>query len=121
MFSSAAIFKVTLALELRQHLGIGLSEWIRLSNIDEMANRVAGGNWMWAVARGVENDKPFKLYTFATYRDSDWVFDMQLGDENKTPLFGRDVPYLVIPTYRIYEKVYVECKKLLGITTGEGV
>lgn len=125
MFSAGAIFKVRLTLELGRHLGIGRSEWVPLgktveeaqvANIAEAADRVAGGNWMWAVARGVENKKPFRIYTLATYSDGEWLFDMQLGDQSHKPSFGQDVPYLVIPTWKIYEAVYVACKELLGLT-----
>jgi hypothetical protein len=125
MFSAGAIFKVRLTLELGRHLGIGRSEWVPLgntveeaqvANIAEAADRVAGGNWMWAVARGVENKKPFRIFTLATYSDGEWLFDMQLGDQSHKPSFGQDVPYLVIPTWKIYEAVYVACKELLGIT-----
>jgi hypothetical protein len=125
MFSAGAIFKVRLTLELGRHLGIGRSEWVPLgktveeaqvANIAEAADRVAGGNWMWAVARGVENEKPFRIYTLATYCNGEWLFDMQLGDQSHMPSFGQDVPYLVIPTWKIYEAVYVACKELLGLT-----
>jgi hypothetical protein len=125
MFSSGVIFKVALTCDLGRHLGIGLSEWgplgnkverAQLTNIAGVADRVAGGNWMWAVARGVENEKPFRIYTLATYSDGEWLFDMQLGDQSHKPSFGQDVPYLVIPTWKIYKRVYLQCKKLLGIS-----
>ena len=124
MFSSGVIFKVALTCILGRHLGIGLSEWeplgtkvegALLTNVAEVADRVAGGNWMWAVARGVENKKPFRIYTLATYSNGEWLFDMQLG-EQPSKLSWQDVPYLVIPTWKIYERVYLQCKKLLGIS-----
>jgi hypothetical protein len=124
MFSAGAIFKVRLTLELGRHLGIGRSEWVPLgtkvegallTNVAEVADRMAGGNWMWAVARGVENRKPFKIYTLATYSHGEWLFEMQLGQQPRK-LSWQDVPYLVIPTWKIYETVYLHCKKLLGIS-----
>ena len=138
MFSAIAIFKVRLACELGRHLGIGLSEWVPLgglagaaetgsdaTNIAEATNLLAGGNWMWAVARGVENDKPFKTYSYATNATGKWLFDTQIGQQHQTPSFGLDVPHLFIPTGIIFETVYTECKKLLGLsvqkTAGEDV
>jgi hypothetical protein len=129
MFSSVAIFKVRLTLELGRHLGIGLSEWVALSNIAEVAvmpshvtniaraaDMIAGGNWMWAVARGVENRKPFKICSYATQDHGEWLFDMEIGEERRAPYFGLDVPHLFIPMWRIFETVYIECKELLGMS-----
>ena len=129
MFSSVAIFKVRLTLELGRHLGIGLSEWVALSNIAELAkipsyianiaevaDMIAGGNWMWAVARGVENGKPFKICSYATRDHGEWLFDMEISEERRQPRFGLEVPHLFIPMWRVFETVYVECKKLLGMS-----
>jgi hypothetical protein len=121
MFSAGAIFKVRLTLELGRHLGIGLSEWVPLSNkyvanIAEVADIIAGGNWQWAVSRGVENAEPFKICSYATKDHGEWLFDIQIGEERRAPRFGLDVPHLFIPIWRIFAEVYVECKKLLGIT-----
>jgi hypothetical protein len=138
MFSSVAIFKVRLTLELGRHLGIGLSEWVALSNIAELAkipsyianiaevaDMIAGGNWMWAVARGIENGKPFKICSYATQDHGEWLFDMEIGEDRRQPRFGLEVPHLFIPMWRVFETVYVECKKLLGMsdqtTVGEDV
>ncbi len=128
MFSAVAIFKVRLTLELGKHLGIGLSEWVALSNKAEKAqlpsfianiagaaDMIAGGNWMWAVARGIENGKPFKICSYATQDHGEWLFDMEIGEERRQPHFGLDVPHLFIPMWRICETIYVECKKLLGM------
>lgn len=129
MFSSSAIFKVRLTLELGRHLGIGLSEWVALgniaekadmpssaANIAEVADMIAGGNWMWAVARGVENQKPFKICSYATQDHGKWLFDMEIGEERRQPRLWLDVPHLFIPIWRIFETVYIECKKLLGMS-----
>jgi hypothetical protein len=138
MFSAIAIFKIRLACELGRHLGIGLSEWVHLgdkaeaanvfsdsSKITEAADLIADGNWMWAVARGVENDRPFKIYSYATDRNGKWFFDTQVGEERCEPSFGLDIPHLFVPLWSIFARVYVECKKLLGISergkTGEDV
>lgn len=138
MFSAGAIFKVRLTLELGRHLGIGLSEWVPFGNeaedaeipsytasIAELAELIAGANWTWAVARGVENDKPFRIYSYATYVDGKLLFDTHVGEHRREPCFGLDVPHLYIPIWRIFETVYVDCKRLLGIkdqtTVGEDV
>jgi hypothetical protein len=120
---------VRLACELGPRLGIGLSEWVPISkkieeleipssqvtNIAELAEIVSGGNWMWAVARGVENNKPFKIYCFATNTGGKWVFDTHIGDDLTEPCFGLTVPFLYIPMWRIFSSVYIECKKLYGL------
>ena len=126
MFSAVAIFTVKLTLELSAKLKIGLSEWIALgvdaedatiptevANITELAEYIAGGNWFWAVARGVENNRPFKIYSYATRTKDKWLFDTHIGEELKTPCFGLDAPFLFIPMWRTFSDVYVECKKLL--------
>jgi hypothetical protein len=136
MFSAIAIFKVRLACELGRHLGIGLSEWVPFGNdmakaleaasdTTKITDLVAGGNWMWAVARGIENGKPFKISGYATQVKGKWVFDPRLGSERSDPSFGLDVPHLFIPMSSIFAMVYGDGKKLLGITdkstTYEGV
>jgi hypothetical protein len=138
MFSAIAIFQVRLRLELASHIGFGLSEWAKVGkglevtsfppdvmrNAD-LADFVAGGNWYWAVARGVENDKPFKFCVYAAYSKRKWLFDASVGDKLTEPCFGLNAPFLFIPAWRIFSDVYVECKKLLGVTdrrmTGEDV
>ena len=45
-----------------------------------------------------------------------WTFDTHIGDELKEPCFGLTEPFLFIPMWRIFSEVYVECKKLLGVT-----
>ena len=128
MFSAIAIFEVRLAVELGRHLGVGLSEWVHLSDkaeaisIDAHAARLAGvvdligdGNWMWAVARGLESGRPFKISIRVACVGNKWLMDPQIGDAQLGPPFG-DVPYLVIPVWRIFSTVYTDCKKLLGIT-----
>jgi hypothetical protein len=129
MFSAVAIFTVRLTLELSAQLRIGLSEWVALgvdaeeakippeaANITELAEYIADGNWFFAVARGVENNKPFKIYSYATRAKSKWLFDTHIGEELKEPCFGLDAPFLFIPMWRTFSEVYVECKKLLGIS-----
>ncbi len=128
-FSAIAFFTVRLTLALRAQFGIGLSEWNTLgeaseaaqipadaTNIAELAAYIAEGNWFWAVARGVENNNPFKIYCYATRSKGKWLFDTHIGDELKEPCFGLNEPFLFIPMWRIFSEVYVECKKLLGIT-----
>ena len=128
-FSAIAIFTVKLTLAIRAQFGIGLSEWNTLGeeaeaapfpadamNIAELATYIAEGNWFWAVARGVENNKPFKIYCYATRSKNKWTFDTHIGDELKEPCFGLTEPFLFIPMWRIFSEVYVECKKLLGVT-----
>jgi hypothetical protein len=133
MFSAVAIFTVKLTCEMAAQLGIGLSEWISLgvavegadippyvANMAELTEYVAGGNWFWAVARGVENNKPFKIYSYATRTKGKWLFDTHVGDELKEPCFGLNQPFLFIPMWRTFSEVYVECKKLLGIVDPAG-
>lgn len=128
MFSAVAIFQVRLAVQMASHLGIGLSEWMKIgkgvedaeipttvAKMRELAELASEGNWFWAVARGVENKRPFKFSVFATHMKGKWVFDSFIGDERREPCFGAKVPCLYIPLWAIFEEVYVECKKLLGI------
>lgn len=136
MFSTVPIFQVRLRRELGAHFDIGLSEWMPLGEkvaaaeippaakrINELADLIARGNWMWAVARGVENDKPFKICGYGTFSKGKWLLDAHVGEDRHEPCFGREVPHLFIPMWRTFSEVYVDCKKLLGITerTATGV
>lgn len=128
MFSAVAIFKVRVASELGRYFKIGLSEWSpvgteveRAQNESELsaAAAIAGisaeGNWMWAVARALEADKRFNVYGYAAYQNREWLFDMHIGDQLIEPCFGTTIPHIFIPMSDIFESVYKDCKKLLGL------
>jgi len=73
---------------------------------------------MWAIARGVESDKRIELYCYATYSDKKWKIDPKFRNELKDgPCFGLNEPHVFIPISDIFEKVYSQCKELLGVET----
>jgi hypothetical protein len=129
---------VRLTVGLGGYFKIGLSEWApvgteikdeelpaSIGNVAELADYIAGGNWMWAVARGVENNKPFKICSYATRSNGKWLFDMHLAGELHAPCFGLERPHLFIPIWLTFSEIYIACKKLLGLSerpdTGEDV
>jgi hypothetical protein len=91
----------------------------------EIADRPAAqGEWMWAMARSIERGQPFNVYGYATRREDDWVFDMHIenpGVESPTepPCFGWTTPHVFVPVGEIFNQVYNDGKKLLGLTMGE--
>jgi hypothetical protein len=130
MFSMAAIFRARLAHDLGAHLGIGLSEWLELSDLIE-ASEVTHRGWMEAVANAVEtNDATFKVHAWVTRIDGKWktttyfIGDLATARLNnpqldmkpkpEEPKFWTAVPNIVIPMSDIFAAVYRECKKLLG-------
>lgn len=73
------------------------------------------GEWMWAVARSIERGKRFYVYAYATRSDDQWLFDMHFVKPAEPPCFGSDKPHIFVPVSDVFEFVYSECKKLLGI------
>ncbi len=116
MYSLADVFMVRLTRELGAHLEFGLSEWVALASIAKAAKIASGENWMWAAGRAIENNKPWKIYGYATYAEGEWLFDMHIN-EFKEPCFGLKASFLFIPMSEVFEATYTECKKLLGIVT----
>jgi len=129
MFSVAAIFRARLAHDLGAHLGIGLSEWLELSDLIEAEMARRGG--MEAVAHAIEtNDATFKVHALATRIDGKWktttyfIGDvvtarlnnpaLDLKPKPEEPKFWIAVPHIFIPMSDIFAAVYRECKKLLG-------
>jgi hypothetical protein len=116
LFSVGAIFQVRLTRELGAQIGIGSSEWVPLANIAAVAEIASGGNWMWPCARGAERAQPFNVYAYAARSGGKWLFDMHVGEDGAAPCFGLHMPHIFIPMSEIFASVYVESKKILGVT-----
>jgi hypothetical protein len=104
----------------------------------EIADKPAPqGEWMWAMARSIEREKPFYIYAYAARLGGKWQFDMYVensgtekptehvenpGTEEPTvpPCFGWSVPHIYIPVGEIFISVYNDCKKTLGLTPNGG-
>jgi hypothetical protein len=67
-------------------------------------------NWMWAVARGVENNIPFHVSCYASHTVKGWKIDVQFG-KPKEPQFGLEAAYMFIPMSEIFADVYRECSE----------
>jgi hypothetical protein len=78
------------------------------------------GEWMWAVARAYERGEKFAVYIYAARPHLKWEFDMHVGDLGQRPSFGWEVPHIYVPASDIFIPIYVECKKLLGISSHAG-
>jgi hypothetical protein len=123
LFSAREIFKA----KLLQHLSISLL--ITLSKYEEVADEAASiaqivadtGEWMWAVARGVESGNSMVVYAYATRIKSKWKFDMHIQKHGEEPSFGWGQPHLYVPMSDIFATVYAECKKSLLPDTRDGV
>jgi hypothetical protein len=71
-------------------------------------------NWMWAVARAVENGKPFNVFCYATHTSEGWDIDVQFGPLQE-PRFGEKAAYMFIPMSEIFADVYRECREVFDI------
>jgi hypothetical protein len=83
---------------------------------ENVAEIAAGRNWMWACARSVETKQPINIYAYAARSADRWLFDMHLGEKGAIPCFGLQVPHVYVPISKIFISVYIECKKILGVT-----
>jgi hypothetical protein len=129
MFSVVIIFKARLIRELGNALGLGPSESslasdkavdaeipareLKAAKVPEIA---AGRNWMWACARGIENNQPLNIYAYAARSADKWLFDMHVGEEGVRPSFGWAAPHIYVPMSEIFIAVYNECKNIAGGT-----
>ena len=118
MFSVRGIFKARLIGEVWTHIGLGSTDVgeIFTDATLELVDHQVDGNWMWAVARSVENQKPFRIDLYAKRSEGTWQFDMQVGGKVAVPCFGLNTPYVFIPLSEIFVAAYTECKKAMGVT-----
>ncbi len=122
-FSAIGIAKARFIAELLSHRLMDSTNVTSIvNNRDFIFALDAKEHWMWAIARGVESGKRLELYCYATYSVSDkkWQIDVKFRDElqkDPWPCFGLEEPHVFIPISEIFERVYVECKELLGIMT----
>jgi len=78
------------------------------------------GEWMWASARAFERGEKFPVYIYAARLHRKWEFDMHVGELGQPPSFGWEVPLIYVPASDIFIPIYIECKKLLGISSHTG-
>jgi hypothetical protein len=103
-------YKIPTGTDALAALAHALAELAQASDPPEMK-----GEWMWAIARSIERGKRFYVYAYATRSDDQWLFDMHFVTPGEPPCFGLDLPHIFIPVSDVFEFVYSECKKLLGI------
>lgn len=110
LFSAADAFKAQLLKLLSEDVGTPLE----IGAASEVAGAAAyKGEWMWAVARGVEKEKPLLVYTYVARVKSKWQFDMHIGERGKAPCFGWSKPHIYVPMSDIFTGIYLACKRLV--------
>jgi hypothetical protein len=132
LFSCRDVFKATLVRVLAEQLAFGSTDSslvaakagaaklpkgvaMKLSaDAADIASVAAGGEWMFACARGIERGKPLIIYGYTARVEGDWVFDMHVGALGAAPCFGWDAPHLFVPMSSLFADVYGKCKALLG-------
>jgi len=119
------MFKARLLQVLAAQLGIALTDSVFVARQAEKAlidtAQVAdsvdrSGEWMWAIARSVEQGESLYIYAYATRSEQKWLFDIHITNPGEPPSFGWDMPHMYVPMSAIFVAVYTDCKKLLGIS-----
>ena len=129
MFSVVAIFKARLIRELGNALGLGPSKSSLASDAAvnaeipahelkaaKVAEFVAGGNWMWVLARSVEKIQPLNIYAYAARSKDKWHFDLHVGEKGALPRIGWAAPHIYVPMSELVIAVYNECRNIAGVT-----
>jgi hypothetical protein len=120
-FSAREVFQVRLLHLLASDLFLGLSDYAVVAEKAKLASTISqAGEWMWAVARGIENGRPFLVYAYATHAGGEWQFDVHMEKTGGAPCFGWDVPHVYVPMSTIFSPVYLECKRLRVGDVDEG-
>ena len=131
LFSCRDVFTVSLVRVLAERLALGSTDSSRVVDVAKSPKRLlsklslgadaagiasiaAGGEWMWACARGIERGKPLVVYGYAARIEDEWVFDMHVGAPGAEPCFGWDVPHVFVPMSSLFAEAYGKCKALLA-------
>ncbi len=80
----------------------------------DLVDALADDGWMWAVARRVDNETPFRVYAAVTHSGKCWTLKLCLKVADLETLFEPEISYVVVPVGEIFAAVYRECRELLG-------
>ncbi len=134
-FSVRAIFKARLAVVLNQQLLFGPGQSAPVSNKSdseevatelgyllakcELAETVAGSDWMYAAARGIDSGKLMQFWMAVTRYRKGWRWKLvsHVDSDKFDDVFGPDIPMLMLPLPAIFEPVYRACRKVYAAQT----
>jgi hypothetical protein len=137
LFSCRDVFTASLVRTLAERLAMGSTDSSRVAGVAKLpkdlasklslnadaagiASVAAGGEWMWACARGIERGKPLIIYGYASRVKGKWEFDMHVGLAGAEPRFGWHTPHLFVPMSAVFAEAYGKCKTLLASDASEG-
>jgi len=118
VFSCRDVFKARLVQQLFGSLAVTSRDASSIVEAAEeapsLADKVAGGEWMYACARAIERGKSQTVYAYAARRNGKWQLDVHVGRHGAEPCFGWAKPHLFVPMSELFTDAYVKCKAVLG-------
>ena len=115
IFSVRGVFKARLICILNDRFNFAPGQSAPVANDSdsaELAELLAGEDWMYAAARGIDRSKPMNFWVAVTRIQKCWRWQLIFPTESGIAPFGPAIPYIMLPLPEMFSPVYLACRAI---------
>jgi len=124
IFSVRDVFKAKLICNLNDHFSFTPGQSAPLANNSdsvELADMLSDEDWMYAAARGIDHSKPMQFRVAVTRVKKCWRWQLIDPETRVSDVFGRGVPFIVLPLPDMFAPIYAACRTIHAASTREAL